>query len=134
MGPSHYPNSCNTLLTLSENLADNAFVKKYSTISLYLTKLFVTYSFAIASSFTYSAISAKTFLTVQQPPHSSLLIQLLSNYCFPSFYSFINRLYSPVYCKTISQPADSTAAGVRLSLFRLCSCYLLQYSGGVFEL
>ena len=54
--------------TLLENLTDDTFAQLYatrfSTISLYLTKLYVTQSFAISSSVTYSKI-CQTFLTVQ---------------------------------------------------------------------
>ena len=44
-------------------LFENVTVTKCSTISLYLTKLFVTYNFALASSVTYSEIRSN-FLTV----------------------------------------------------------------------
>ena len=44
-------------------LFENVTVTKCSTISLYLTKLFVTYNFALASTVTYSEIRSN-FLTV----------------------------------------------------------------------
>ena len=51
------------LSALLENLTNDAlaqlYVTKFSTISHYLTKLYVTYSFAIASSVTYSEIRQK---------------------------------------------------------------------------
>ena len=62
------------MYTMLENLTDDAnaycivssslYVIKCSTFSFYLTNLYVTQSFAIASSVTYSEIIAKTFLPV----------------------------------------------------------------------
>ena len=58
-----------TVDTLLEKLADDAiaqlYVTKLQTISLYLSKIYVTQSYALVSSVTYSEICQKNVLTVQ---------------------------------------------------------------------
>ena len=49
------------------------YVAKFSNISIYLTKLYVTQSFAIASSVTYVQRNPpKLFLQCRSPPHQSM--------------------------------------------------------------
>ena len=90
---------------LLENLTNDAFaslsVMKMSIISLHLTKLYVTQSFAMASSVTYcTAKSAKNFLTVY----------ILST-CLSGGFSF-----SPTFCllNCLALPPPFTHAGIYL--------------------
>ena len=69
-------------LTMEPTLRHN-ILQKFSTISLYATKLYVTQSFAIASSVTYSEIFQKfsnRVLTVQYTPDQTSVPCMVPNH------------------------------------------------------
>ena len=83
------------------------YVTKYSTISLYLTKLYVTKNFAIASSVKNTMKSAKTFLTVyygaaQRPTAMCILfLQLYSTFCITKHSQCATILLLWVHCRDL---------------------------------
>ena len=96
--------------TLLENLADGAiaqlYVTKVSTISLHLTKLYVTQSFAIASSVTYSEI-CKCFSNSEKKVHHlrhyiirvrAVLYCVFCTFCIKFFSSAPYNIISYVFC------------------------------------